>query len=39
MENIQNLVTVIEALRWIIAAPFVTLGAIALWGWWQGMSV
>lgn len=35
-ENIQQAV---YALRWIIAIPFVVLGILGLWGWWNRVTV
>lgn len=39
IENIQNFCTVVYSLRYLIAVPFVALGALALWGWWKGITV
>lgn len=42
MEIIENLPQIIEcfkALRWLIAIPFVVLGVLMLWGWWNNVTV
>jgi hypothetical protein len=39
IEGIPQFIEAVKALRYIIAIPFVVVGALMLWGWWNNITV
>ena len=39
IENLPQIIEVFKALRYLIAIPFVVLGVLCAWGWWNGITV
>lgn len=39
IQNVQNFTDAVYSLRYIIAAPFVVIGALMAWGWWNKVTM
>jgi hypothetical protein len=39
IENIENFIAVVYALRYIIGGVFITGFVISAWGWWNNITV
>jgi hypothetical protein len=39
IEAAPQIIECVKALRWLIAAPFVVIGALCAWGWWNNVTV